>query len=218
MFEAVNFQIRDNNFLLYNTRCIFWQEKSILILSDLHLGKAGHFRKNGIAIPQTIFKADMHKFVDQIQYNKPESIIIVGDMFHSKENKEHDFFLKWRNDFPNLKIHLVKGNHDILKDKAYEKANLIIHEKTLSIDGFTFTHDINECSDNEDYCFSGHIHPGIYISGAARQKLRVPCFYFSEKHAVLPAFGNFTGVSPIKPLDGDTIFAIADNSLIRIFG
>ena len=218
MFEAVNFIIRNNNFLLYNTRCIFWQEKKVLILSDLHLGKSGHFRKNGIAIPQTVFKADMHKFVNQIQYNKPNSIIIVGDMFHSHSNKEHEFFLKWRNDFPNLKIDLVKGNHDILKDNNYAKANLTIHEKSLSLDGFTFTHDINDCANSEDYCFSGHIHPGISIHGSARQSLKVPCFYFSKTHAVLPAFGNFTGVSPIKPQIGDTVFAIAENSVIKIFG
>ena len=218
MFEAVNFKIRNNNFLLYNTRCIFWQEKKTLILSDIHLGKAGHFRKNGIAIPQTVFKADMHKFVSQIQYNKPSSIIIVGDMFHSQENKEHDFFLKWRNDFPNLEIHLVKGNHDILKDNAYSKANIVSHKKNLSIDGFSFTHDINECTDNEDYCFSGHIHPGIYINGTARQSLKVPCFYFTKDFAVLPAFGNFTGVSPVKPDQGDTIFAITGDSIIRFYG
>ena len=218
MFEAVNFKIRNNNFLLNSSRCIFWQEQKMLILSDLHLGKAGHFRKNGIAIPQTIFKADMHKLISVIQFNKPESVVIVGDLFHSSENKEHDFFLKWRNDFPNLQIHLVKGNHDILKDKAYQKANLTIHEHSLSIKGFSFTHDINHCDTATDYCFSGHIHPGISISGAARQSLKVPCFYFTTNHAVLPAFGNFTGIFPVKPSVGDTVFAIADNTVIKIFG
>ena len=106
-----------NTLILSVDRCIFWQEQKTLIVSDLHLGKTGHFRKSGIAVPQAIFKEDMQRLVTQLQLYKPEQVIVIGDMFHSHDNKEHDFFLKWRNDFSQLAIQLVKGNHDILKVK-----------------------------------------------------------------------------------------------------
>lgn len=217
MSEFINHVLQNNNFLLTSGRSIFWEEEKTLILSDLHLGKAGHFRKSGIPIPQTIFKEDMQRLVSQLQYFKPLNLLIVGDLFHSTANKEHDFFLKWRNDFLSIPIQLVKGNHDILKKDWYKNAGISVHDNSYIVSDFSFTHDINHCGDDEsNYCFSGHTHPGIKIRGIGRQALQLPCFYFRKKYAVLPAFGMFTGTYPIEPMPGDHIFALADNSVIKI--
>ncbi len=216
MNEFAPFKLRQQNFLLNFGRSMFWEEEKILVLSDLHLGKAGHFRKSGIAVPQTVFKEDMMRLLSQVQYFNPASLLVVGDLFHSVANKEHDFFNRWRSDFK-TPIHLVKGNHDILKKDWYSQAGITLHQKQLSIGEFTFTHDISHCAETENYCFSGHIHPGIRLSGIAKQSIQVPCFYFGEKHAVLPAFGKFTGTCPIVPKKGDSVFALADQSVIRIY-
>src|SRR5438067_473224 len=114
MQKVISHTISGNTFILSADRCIYWQDTKSLILSDLHLGKTGHFRKSGIAIPQAIFKEDMQRLVSQLQLFKPEQVLIVGDLFHSHANKEHDFFLKWRKDFPKINFQLIKGNHDIL--------------------------------------------------------------------------------------------------------
>lgn len=216
MSEFVNYCLQNNNFLLTAARSIFWEEEKLLILSDVHLGKAGHFRKSGIAVPQTIFKEDMHRLIAQLQYFKPKELLIVGDLFHSTANKEHDFFLRWRNDFLTMPIQLVKGNHDILKKEWYSTAGITMHKNDYAVNNFTFTHDINFCSDDSRYCFSGHIHPGIRLRGIGRQALQLPCFYFSKKYAVLPAFGKFTGTYPIEAKSGDAIFAVGDNAVFKI--
>ena len=44
-------------------RSIFWEEQKTLIVSDLHFGKTGHFRKSGIPVPQTIYKEDLQRLV-----------------------------------------------------------------------------------------------------------------------------------------------------------
>ncbi len=210
-------KIFDHNFLLSANRTIFWEEQRALILSDLHLGKSGHFRKSGIAIPQTVFKDDMQRLLAEIQFYKPNQLIIVGDLFHSTMNKEHDMFLRWRKDIPHVSINLVKGNHDILKDKWYNEAEIVVFKKQLSIQNFTFTHDINECSLQEGhYCFSGHIHPGILMRGAGKQAMSLPCFYFTKKYAVLPAFGKFTGTFSIQPQAGESIFCLAQNKILQM--
>ena len=217
MPSFISHKIFDNHFFLNANRTIFWDDEKALILSDLHLGKSGHFRKSGIGIPQNIFKEDMQRLLATIQFYKPTQLIIVGDLFHSDFNKEHDLFLKWRKDFVALPIHLIKGNHDILKSKWYDEAGIIVHKKSFSLGNFTFTHDINDCAENkENYCFSGHIHPGIKIKGIGKQTLQLPCFYFAKKYAVLPAFGKFTGTFPIKPVSGDAVFALVENSIMQI--
>ncbi|HMI79434.1 MAG TPA: ligase-associated DNA damage response endonuclease PdeM, partial [Ferruginibacter sp.] len=178
MNDFIKHTIHNNSFLLSASRCIFWEEEKALILSDLHFGKTGHFRKSGIAVPQTIFKEDMQRLTAQVQYFKPVYLIIVGDLFHSHANKEMELFLKWRKDFKQLPIQLVMGNHDILENDWYNKADISCYEKQLQKAEFIFTHDNADCGDTKDcYVFSGHIHPSVTLFGAARQSLRFPCFY-----------------------------------------
>jgi uncharacterized protein len=209
--------ILNNSFLLSAGRCIFWEEEKALILSDLHFGKTGHFRKHGIAVPQTIFKEDIQRLTALVQYFTAEQLIIVGDLFHSHANKEMDLFLRWRNDFAHLNIKLIIGNHDILGKDWYDKANITCIEKQLQTGAFIFTHDKAECDSQEDcYIFSGHIHPAISLSGIAKQSLKFPCFYFTKTYGVLPAFGRFTGTHTINPAKGDLIFALAQNKIIQL--
>jgi DNA ligase-associated metallophosphoesterase len=191
-------------------RCIFWEEQNALIVSDLHFGKTGHFRKSGIPVPQNIYKEDLQRLVNQIQHFNVAQLIVVGDLFHSVANKELELFLKWRNDFASLQIQLIKGNHDILKKEWYEEANITVTKDHLTIGNFCFVHDIKEAceADGIDYYFSGHIHPCIALRGLGRQALKFPCFYFNKTYAILPAFGKFTGSALVEKKSSDQIFII----------
>src|SRR5215213_4953452 len=102
------------NLWLTAQRAIFWEEEKALIVSDLHFGKTGHFRKSGIAVPQNVYKEDLQRLVSLLSYFTPQKFIVVGDFFHSTANAELDWFKKWRADFTGLHFMLVKGNHDIL--------------------------------------------------------------------------------------------------------
>lgn len=212
MQQPLLYQLKENNFLLSSQRCLYWIEQKILIVTDLHLGKSGHFRKNGIAIPQTIYKEDLQRLFDQITFYKPRQLIIVGDLFHSEANKELDLFAKWRKDFSSLEFHLVKGNHDILSMDWYKSAAVEVSTIDLLIDGFRFIHDISNITAPSSlvikYTFSGHIHPGIRLNGGNKQSLHFPCYYFGNEYAVLPAFSRFTGLQMIEPLKSDTVFAL----------
>ncbi len=219
MFSPQKFILQNQTLWLSPARCIYWEEKKALILSDLHFGKTGHFRKEGIGVPQNIFKEDLQRLFTQIQFFKPDLLLIAGDMFHSRANREIDLFLKWRKDISSVVIHLIKGNHDILADKFYAEGNIKIENKKLSINKFCFTHDIaSECetTDEDIFTFSGHIHPGIRVSGNGKQSFMLPCFYFSEKYAVLPAFSMFTGLHKIKPNKKDIVFALVENQVIKM--
>ncbi|MEO5649357.1 MAG: ligase-associated DNA damage response endonuclease PdeM [Ginsengibacter sp.] len=219
MTAPLPFLFQQQTLWLSSSRCIFWEEEKALILSDLHFGKSGHFRKSGIGIPQNIYKEDLHRLFNQIQFFKPSVLIIAGDMFHSHANKEIDFFLKWRNDIPEVRIFLIKGNHDILPIPFYKEANIETFEKELIIKNFCFTHDITTSNGEQNdllFTFSGHIHPGIRVEGMGKQSLQLPCFYFGKKYAVLPAFSLFTGLSKITPLKTDNVFALVEGRVIKI--
>ena len=218
MFSPHRFIFHNQTLWLSPARCIFWEEEKALILSDLHFGKTGHFRKAGIGVPQNIYKEDLQRLFSQIQFFKPSTLLIAGDMFHSHANKEIDFFLKWRNDIPGVSIFLIKGNHDVLTNKFYEEANIKVAGKKLSIKKFCLTHDIAaECDPDGDlFTFSGHIHPGIKLNGNGKQSFMLPCFYFSDKYAILPAFSLFTGLYKLTPKKKDSVFALVENQLIKM--
>ncbi len=201
---------------------MFWEEQNILIGSDLHLGKTGHFRKAGIAMPQQVYKEDLQRLFAAIQHFSPKQLLIVGDLFHSEANKELDWFVRWRNDFPATDFHLVMGNHDILNKNWYGENGLVV-SRELQVAGLRFLHDpiavSGEAADvnieRPQPTISGHLHPGISISGGGKQSLRFPCFYFTQNQCILPAFSLFTGLFNIKPKRGEAVFAIMPSNSIK---
>jgi len=212
--------IYGNTFWISPERGLYWEEENTLIIADIHLGKSGHFRKAGIAIPQSIYKADLQRLMALLYLYKADKLIIVGDFTHSTENKELGLFLRWRKDFSLLQIDLVKGNHDILEEQWYKEADIQLHEWELVINGFGFRHEDKRIKRKENpevkYSFTGHVHPGITIKGQGRQSLKFPCFYFAKQYCVLPAFSRFTGSFNVEPQRGEVVYAITGNELLRM--
>ena len=211
----------NNSLWVTPERGLFWEEQNTLIVADIHLGKSGHFRKSGIAVPQDIYKNDLQRLIAQLYLFKAERLIIVGDLTHSTMNKELDLFRKWRKDFSTLDVHLAKGNHDILNDDWYDEAAIKISSPKLSIAPFLFIHDLKDqktltASEKKLYSFTGHLHPGISFKGKGRQSLHFPCFYFTEHYCVLPAFSRFTGTFKVQPQKDETVFAIVENKLVKM--
>jgi DNA ligase-associated metallophosphoesterase len=206
--------IHGQAFWLSAERAVFWESQKTLIVSDLHLGKSGHFRKAGIPVPQQVLQEDMQRLVSLLHYFNPETVIVVGDFFHSTANREHEFFRRWREDLA-PRIVLVRGNHDILKADWYRDAGIEVVEGHLCIDRFCFSHDRFEVPEGL-YTFSGHIHPGVVINGLGRQSLRFPCFFFTPDYCVLPAFGKFTGLASMQAAKEDAVYAVVEKAVIKL--
>jgi DNA ligase-associated metallophosphoesterase len=217
MQAPLSYKLMQQQLWLSAHRCVFWEEEKTLIVSDLHFGKTGHFRKSGIAVPQAVYKEDLQRLVQLLQYFQPQQLVVVGDLFHSHQNKELELFQRWRHDFPDLHIHLVKGNHDILHHSWYKQCAIHVAEEELHLGHFRFRHDLENSAVNADaYFFSGHIHPGVRIKGAAKQSLSFPCFYFAKAFCVLPAFSRFTGIALVRPDDEENVFAIVNDHIVQL--
>jgi uncharacterized protein len=216
--KFVPFQIDRQHLWLSADKTIFWEEEKTLIVADIHFSKVGTFRKAGIGISQKLTTSDLMTLMNMIYYFKASRLIVVGDFFHSKANKELPLFEKWRNDFPALKIDLVKGNHDILDNSWYHKNNIEVHQPQLIMGPFGFVHDIYDVEHPlTKYYFCGHEHPGVRLrSIRAKDSAILPCFHFTGGYCVLPAFSAFCGTSAIKAAKHENIFAIAEGSVIKV--
>ncbi|WP_170147917.1 ligase-associated DNA damage response endonuclease PdeM [Marinoscillum furvescens] len=208
----VELEVCGENLILSPQKAVFWKQNQSLWISDLHLGKAGHFRKHGVPIPRAVHHADLTRISQLIQEFAPARILFMGDLFHSEGNEEWQDFVEWRHTYPSLEMLLIEGNHDILERTHYQRAALQVADE-LAIGPFVFTHEKQFTS---GYNISGHVHPCVRMQGLARQGVRLPCFYFSSDHALLPAFGGFTGTHPVKTRKNDRVIGVSDGYLISL--
>lgn len=186
-----NINIQNEVFTLSNQRALFWKKEKALILSDLHIGKTAHFRKNGIALSNQIFESDLKRLSVLIEYFQPEKIIVVGDLLHAGDNSDVDKFCEWKNQFPDIEFQLVEGNHDRISKKLEAKLCLNFKSTQLEIDDILLIHDFEKS--NPKFQITGHIHPGIVIPSKIKN-IKLPCFALSENQLLLPAFSEFTGL------------------------
>ena len=215
---ALPFELFGQNLLLLPQKAIFWQQEKALIVADVHLGKVGHFRKAGIAVPRDMEQNDLAVLSDLIFEYRPEKILFLGDLFHSDKHADWDWFVLWRKQFPKLKIILIRGNHDIIHDQHYIDLDVSLYDE-LTIGPFLMLHHPlpEEALQNTGgYVFCGHIHPGISLKGKARQSITLPCFAFGKNQVILPSFGKFTGRVAIRNQQTDHIFAVLQNKVIPV--
>ena len=207
-----NIQIYDQSFVLHPSGSLFWEEKSALMISDVHLGKVSHFRKYGAAVPQKAIQANFELMDEVVELFDPNNIYFLGDLFHSHINSEWNLFEEWTSKSKS-KIILINGNHDIISPLKYEALGIKIQDELVAKD-FLLTHHPEERENYFNFC--GHVHPAVKIQGSGKQSLRLPCFFKSSNQLILPAFGKFTGSFTLKPTKKDQVFAIVEGMIIKI--
>ena len=217
MHDHTYIEIRDQAWLLLPDKAAFWVDQKMLIVSDIHLGKSGHFRKSGIAAPVNITQKTLERLGNLIENLHPETVLFLGDLFHSEANREWFLFESWLENVQNISFKLVSGNHDVLHSSFYKKCGIEVYPY-LDSKPFLFVHDLDEYSlhAKDQLTVAGHVHPCITVRGKGRQSLRLPCFLFSESRILFPAFGDFTGMHSIKPLETDRVYVVVDHSVIEL--
>ena len=73
----------------------------------MHLGKVAHFRKHGMAVPNQAIFENFTRLNEVVAIFKPETIIFLGDLFHSKMNKEWELFANWAKEISQNIIHFT---------------------------------------------------------------------------------------------------------------
>lgn len=194
-------------------KVIWWQAQKMLIIADVHLGKGMHFRKAGIPLPLLSQQKDFVVLESILQTEGLETVVFLGDLFHSSYNSEWELLGDILKKYDHLKFVLVQGNHDILHHHQYRRFGFDVFD-LLKIGPFIFSHE--PLTTPAAYNIYGHIHPGIRMVGGGRQSIKLPCFFFSSQYAVLPSFGQLTGLYALAPKKTDTIFAIADGKVFKL--
>ena len=202
----------NQRFILHPSGVAFWEDKGMLLIADVHLGKITHFRKHGSAIPQISLHHNFNRLKTVIATFETKTVCFLGDLFHSHINNEWLVFKSWVETL-NCKVVLISGNHDIIDVESYTQLGVEVLQD-WELDGFLLTHHPEERQGF--YNFSGHIHPGVELRGLGRQNLKLSCFHWKENQMIFPAFGVFTGKYIIKPKTNDRIFVNTEDEVLEI--
>lgn len=183
-------------------KALFFPEKGILVIGDLHIGYEYQLQQSGVLVPEHQIKemiGDLKKIFEEIKEEKKDmkKIIFLGDIKHSfayewKEknyfNEVLDFLKKY---FKEKNIILIKGNHDTI-DYSFGKMKKYYIEDDIA---FLHGHELfMEVFDKKiKTIVMGHLHPSVLITekhGVKKEKYK--CFLTGKFHGkeiiVLPSF------------------------------
>ncbi|MCI0363266.1 MAG: ligase-associated DNA damage response endonuclease PdeM [Phycisphaerales bacterium] len=208
---------------LYSGRAVHWRRAKTLIVADPHFGKAAAFRNHGIPVPAGTTQADVNRLSALLAVSGAKRLIVLGDFLHHRTGRAPGTMATlqaWREEHPSLEIILIRGNHDDHAGDPPPEWNFHCVDEPFIDAPFAFCHDPlsaqHSALSTSGFSFTGHIHPCAILHDSDGSSVRAPCFYFSQHHATLPAFGTFTGAHPIRPRNGDRIFAVSPDSVTEI--
>jgi DNA ligase-associated metallophosphoesterase len=201
-------------------RTLYWPATKTLILADPHFGKAQHFRGAGIPVPAGTTRRNLEVIDAALADTGAERLVVLGDFFHAHLGVTPgliDQLRAWRDAHPSLEIVNIRGNHDRHAGDPPESLRIACrsHPGPDTLDAtVAFAHEPREHAAAVTLC--GHVHPGVRLDGPAKSRMRVACFHVTEKVAVLPAFGAFTGMKVIEPRRGDRVFAVGPDAVVEV--
>jgi DNA ligase-associated metallophosphoesterase len=208
--------IAGQSVLLLPQKALFIPSSGSLVLADVHIGKAASFRSRNFYAPDGISDFDLLRLGQLVQKLPVTRLIVLGDLVHSQDGMsgpEVEGFEKFRAAHPNLAVTLVLGNHD-RKVCLPPSWNLELVHGQMVEPPFVYSHEL--VKSKEGYVLCGHVHPAVTLSGAGKQRERLPCFWLRSQHAILPSFGVFTGSFTVKPSRTDRVFVVAHDTVVPV--
>ncbi|MCB0811530.1 MAG: metallophosphoesterase, partial [Flavobacteriales bacterium] len=79
-------QVRGERLELLPAKALWWPRARVLVIADMHMGKATHFRKAGIAVPGAVEQRNVQRAQALLAHYAPHEVLLLGDLFHSRHN------------------------------------------------------------------------------------------------------------------------------------
>ncbi|MDG1139595.1 MAG: ligase-associated DNA damage response endonuclease PdeM [Opitutales bacterium] len=217
MSNSVEIIWQNETFHLLPEKAIYWEREKTLFIADPHFGKSAAFRKHGIPVTEKTTEDDIYRLSRLIQETGSLRIVFLGDFIHAKQSKTQvlrNLLFLWREEFPSIDLHLIRGNHDLGAGDPWSELNIHCHDEPWTIFKWECRHHPN--SNLSVPYFAGHLHPGYILKGKGRAQLRTACFQIGMGHIIFPAFGSFTGLKNIKPESGEQLFLTNGEKVIAL--
>ncbi len=190
---AAPIHLAGHRLMLDPAGALWWPERRLLAVADLHLEKGSACAVQGHLVPPWDTRATLDRLAGLLRRYHPVTVLALGDSFHDPGGvcrlmaadavrlhamaSAHGFV--W-----------LLGNHDPLPPEGMPGATA----EWWEADGIVFRHQAGGGA-NIEIC--GHHHPKASVATRA-QTITRPCFVAGPHRLMLPAFGAFTGGLDIR--------------------
>lgn len=173
---------------------LWWPERRLLVVADLHLGRAERLaREGGALLPPYETVETLDRLDGEVDRLKPRLVVSLGDSFDDLTAARHldeDVVLRLDRLAAGRRLIWISGNHDP------GPVNLPgTHLDEAVIDGVHLRHIADTTRAGAE--ISAHFHPKAHVSVKGRRISR-RCFLVTGERVILPAFGTYTGGLDVK--------------------
>lgn len=192
--------------LLLPEKALFWPAHGMLVVADIHFGKAASFRALGVPVPRGTTTENLEALDALVARHGAHQVMFLGDFLHARAahaTATQQVLQAWRSRHRGLALTLVRGNHDRHAGDPAAALGIELVDEPHTVGPFSFCHHPD--LPTPGYALAGHVHP-VYVLATRFDALRLPCFVAGPSRMILPSFGAFTGGHPVRPGPEDAIY------------
>ncbi len=188
IMNICEFSLAGQRLVALPSGALWWPERQLLCVSDLHLGKSERMlRRGGPALPPYDTSETLDRLAGDLERTNAETVICLGDSFDDLDAAQalpSAERLRISTLQAGRKWIWIEGNHD---PGPIELGGAHLFE--WRCDPLVFRHIAEDHPQGE---VSGHYHPKAQIRVKGRHISR-PAFLLDSNRLILPAYGVFTG-------------------------
>ncbi len=203
---ALSVELGGGQLVLLPQKAAFWPRERMLIIADIHFGKAAAFRSFGIPVPKGTTTENLQALDTLIELTGANHVLFLGDFLHARAAhaaSTQAAMLAWRRRRCDLILTLVRGNHDKHAGDPAGELGIDLVDEPYTVGPYSFCHHPDIAAPG--YVLAGHVHP-VYVLATRSDALRLPCFIAGPTRMILPSFGAFTGGHALKPEPGERVW------------
>jgi DNA ligase-associated metallophosphoesterase len=189
MTAAAPIHLAGERLMLDPAGALFWPERHLLAVSDLHLEKGSSYARRGMLLPPWDTRATLDRLSLLLRHWRPETLVLLGDSFHDSGaagRLGQEDAARLRAIAGGLRLIWVRGNHD--PEPPDGLGGEAVAEFELG--PLRFRHQaLARLSEPE---ISGHFHPKATVPARGTGICRA-CFVADGRRLLMPAFGAYTG-------------------------
>ncbi|MGV7209196.1 ligase-associated DNA damage response endonuclease PdeM [Oxalobacteraceae bacterium A2-2] len=202
--------------MLLPQKALYWPRRSMLVVADIHFGKAAAFRALGVPVPGGTTAANLAALDLLLAQWEADHIVFLGDFLHARTARTPATLATiedWRRRHPQLRLTVVRGNHDLRAGDPPASLGVEMVDEPWLLAPFAFCHHPDLAA--PAYVLAGHVHPVCRLR-AGWERLTLPCFVLGQARAVLPSFGAFTGGHALAPQPGEKIWVSTGDAVLAV--
>jgi uncharacterized protein len=205
--DFIELEIGVAKLMLLAEKAMYWPERKLLFIADIHFGKAAAYRALGQPVPAGTTLKNLQRLDVLLNKYPTTAIVFLGDFLHAPESHAVltlNMIHQWRANHRETRCLLIRGNHDKRAGDPPEKLQIEVMNEPFITGAFAFQH--TPIILENYHVVAGHSHPSFRLQGKGLQKINLACFHSTTGLTVLPSFGEFTGGYPIEVQADSRVF------------